>query len=92
MATPRIDPTTIADPKLREQLIALYAENDALKAKRNVPVSFKISEKGCLSAYNLGRFPVSLYKSQWKKLLAVAGEIQRILDDPAHAGVLTEKE
>lgn len=92
MGTPRIDPKTVSDPVLRAQLEALLTENAALKEKRNVPISFKISEKGCLSAYGLGRFPVSLYKSQWKKLLARAADIQSILDDPAHAGVLTEKE
>ena len=96
MVTPRIDPSTVKDPVLRKQLETLYAENDALKAKadakRNVPLSFKIGEKGGLSVYGLGRFPVTLYKSQWKKLIAGAADIQSILDDPAHAGVLKEKE
>ena len=95
MGTPRIDLATVKDPALRAQLASLYAENDALKekadAKRNVPLAFKIGVKGGLSVYNLGRFPVTLYKSQWKKLLAGAEQIQSILDDPAHAGVLTEK-
>jgi hypothetical protein len=96
MGTPRIDLATVKDPSIRAQLASLYAENDALKekadAKRNVPLSFKIGEKGGLSVYGLGRFPVTLYKSQWMKLLDRAPDIKSILDDPAHAGVLKEKE
>lgn len=34
------------------------------------PLTFKVSEKGAVSVYGLGRFPVTLYAEQWAKLLA----------------------
>ena len=49
-------------------------------AKKNAPATkLKVSEKGALSVYGLGRFPVTLYKEQWKRLLELGGEIQAFL-------------
>lgn len=56
---------------VQQQIARLTAENAALKAKqaaRNT-ISFKVSEKGGLSVYGLGRFPVTLYVGQWERLL-----------------------
>ena len=50
----------------------------------------KVSEKGALSVYGLGRFPVTLYKEQWVKLLAMAEDIQAFIRD--HADTLKSKE
>lgn len=59
-----------------EQKIArLEAENARLKAAANGPLKLKISEKGALSIYGLGRFPVTLYKKQWIRLLSQAKTI-----------------
>jgi hypothetical protein len=41
----------------------------------------KVSEKGALSIYGMGRFPVTLYKEQWVKLLGIADEIKKFIDD-----------
>ena len=54
----------------------LEAENQALKGRRSGNLSLKVSEKGGLSVYGLGRFPVTLYKEQWVKLLGMADEIR----------------
>ena len=64
------------------ELEALRAENDALRAKiatRTPRPSLKVSEKGAVSVYGLGRFPVTLYDQQWKKLLGMADEIRDFL-------------
>ena len=62
---------------LKDQLAAALAENQRLTAKvaarNNRACSMKVSEKGGLSLYGLGRFPVTLYKSQWIKLLDFLG-------------------
>ncbi len=60
----------------------LRAENEALKASQRSSgaLTFKVSEKGAVSVYGLGRFPVTLYQEQWDKLLAVAGELRAFID------------
>jgi hypothetical protein len=63
------------DEDLRAELDRLKAENERLKSQRGRPASLKVSEKGGVSVYGLGRFPVTLYKEQWTKLLAMADEI-----------------
>ena len=57
----------------------LRAENEALKTKTSRATTIKVSEKGGVSVYGLGRFPVTLYKEQWLKLLAMADEIKRFI-------------
>ena len=68
----------MADDDVQSELERLRAENAALKASsaRRGGVSFKVSEKGGVSVYGLGRFPVTLYKEQWLKLLDMADEIR----------------
>jgi hypothetical protein len=63
----------------RAELERLRAENEALKAKTTRATSIKVSEKGAVSVYGLGRFPVTLYKEQWLKLLAMADEIRKFI-------------
>jgi hypothetical protein len=69
---------------LEQKLARLEAENEALKTKRTGQLSLKVSEKGGLSVYGLGRFPVTLYKEQWVKLLAFSDEIERFLKENDH--------
>ena len=57
----------------------LKAELESLKKSKEV--SFKVSEKGGVSAYGLGRFPVTLYFEQWKKLLDAVAELEKFLED-----------
>ena len=64
---------------LEQKLARLEAENQALKGRRSGNLSLKVSEKGGLSVYGLGRFPVTLYKEQWVKLLGFAGEIESFI-------------
>lgn len=64
---------------LQKELERLKAENAALKKTSSRGLSLKVSEKGALSVYGLGRFPVTLYKEQWKKLLDLADDIRAFL-------------
>jgi len=64
------------DQDMQSELERLRAENQALKKTSAKGLSLKVSEKGGLSVYGLGRFPVTLYKEQWKKLLDMADEIR----------------
>jgi hypothetical protein len=79
----------MADEDLKAELERLKAENENLKSQRGRSVSLKVSEKGGLSVYGLGRFPVTLYKEQWTKLLAMADEIRAFLKE--HDGELKTK-
>jgi hypothetical protein len=67
------------DEDLRTEVERLRAENEALKAKISRPTSIKVSEKGAVSVYGLGRFPVTLYKEQWLKLLSMADDIKTFI-------------
>jgi len=64
---------------LKAELEKLRAENSALKKTSARGLSLKVSEKGALSVYGLGRFPVTLYKEQWAKLLDLAEDIRAFL-------------
>ena len=65
----------MAEEELKAEIDRLQAENERLKRQHTRRVSMKVSEKGALSVYGLGRFPVTLYKEQWKRLLDTADEI-----------------
>jgi hypothetical protein len=80
----------MADDALHEELERLKAENAALKAQTSRGVSIKVSEKGGVSIYGLGRFPVTLYKEQWAKLLDMADDIRAFIK--AHDAQLKAKE
>ena len=62
-------------------LSVLKLENEKLKSQRGRSVSLRVSEKGGVSVYGLGRFPVTLYKEQWTKLLAMTEEIRAFLKE-----------
>jgi hypothetical protein len=69
----------MSDDAMREELERLRAENAALKKTSSKGISMKVSEKGGLSIYGLGRFPITLYKEQWTKLLDMADDIRAFL-------------
>ena len=71
------------EAELKAELEKLKAENEALKARGSRSVSLKVSEKGGVSVYGLGRFPVTLYKEQWEKLLAMTDEIKAFITENA---------
>jgi hypothetical protein len=66
---------------LRAELERLRAENERLRSRPARKISLKVSEKGGVSVYGLGRFPVTLYREQWEALLAMAGEIRVFLKE-----------
>ncbi|MFN7728230.1 MAG: hypothetical protein ACK5P7_03660 [Bdellovibrio sp.] len=67
---------------MKAELERLRAENAALKNKpARGTISMKVSEKGALSVYGMGRFPVTLYKEQWTKLMEMKEEILKFIAD-----------
>jgi len=75
---------------LLSQLAALKAENEKLKAAKVRTLSLKVSEKGGVSLYGMGRFPVTLYRQQWERLLKHGTEITAFIE--ANASKLPVKE
>ena len=69
----------MADEDLKAELERLRRENEALKKGSVRGVSIKVSEKGGVSVYGLGRFPVTLYKEQWAKLLDLSDQIKAFI-------------
>jgi hypothetical protein len=67
------------DDQMKAELERLRAENEALKRTSSKGLSLRISEKGGVSIYGLGRFPVTLYKEQWLRLLDMAEEIRAFI-------------
>ena len=80
----------MADDDLKAELERLRNENAALKKGATAGVSMKVSEKGAVSIYGMGRFPVTLYKEQWLKLLAMSDQIRAFI--AANEGQLKSKE
>jgi hypothetical protein len=79
----------LADDDLKAELERLRAENERLKARSGRAVSLKVSEKGGVSVYGLGRFPITLYKEQWTRLLDMADDIRTFIT--ANEGKLKTK-
>ena len=71
----------MADEEMETELERLRKENANLKKAGSKGTSLKVSEKGGLSVYGLGRFPVTLYKEQWLKLLELTDEIRQFIRD-----------
>ena len=70
----------MADDDVQRELERLRAENERLRTRRAAgEVTMRVSEKGGVSIYGLGRFPVTLYQEQWEKLLAHAEEIRTFI-------------
>ncbi len=69
----------MSDDEMKAELERLRSENEKLKQRGARAVSLKVSEKGAVSVYGLGRFPVTLYKEQWTKLLDMAEELRAFI-------------
>ncbi len=69
------------EAEMQAEIERLRAENEALKKPSRGQMSLRVSEKGALSVYGLGRFPVTLYREQWEKLLGMADEIRRFIQE-----------
>ncbi len=79
-----------SEEELQAEIERLRAENESLKKPGRGQMSLRVSEKGALSVYGLGRFPVTLYREQWEKLLGMAGEIREFITSNDH--LLKKKE
>jgi hypothetical protein len=79
-----------SEEDLKAEIERLRSENESLKKPARGQMSLKVSEKGGLSVYGLGRFPVTLYREQWEKLLGMAEEIRAFIRD--HDQALKKKE
>ena len=69
------------ETEMKAELERLRAENAKLKSKDSTGLSLKVSEKGAVSLYGMGRFPVTLYKEQWIRILASAPEIEAFIQE-----------
>ena len=79
----------MSDEDLKAELERLRSENAALKKGVSTSIRMKVSEKGAVSIYGMGRFPVTLYKEQWLKLLDMSDEIRAFI--AANDGQLKKK-
>ena len=80
----------MSDEDLKAELERLRSENAALKKGVSTSIRMKVSEKGAVSIYGMGRFPVTLYKEQWLKLLDMSDDIRAFI--VANEGQLKKKD
>ncbi len=80
----------MSEDELRAENERLKEENEALKTHASRATSLKVGEKGGVSLYGLGRFPVTLYKEQWLKLLDMADQIRAFIKQ--HEGELKTRD
>jgi hypothetical protein len=78
------------EEEMKAEIERLRAENESLKKPSRGQLSLKVSEKGALSVYGMGRFPVTLYREQWEKLLAMSDQIREFIQ--ANDKTLKKKE
>jgi hypothetical protein len=78
------------EEEMKMEIERLRAENENLKKPARGVLSLKVSEKGALSVYGMGRFPVTLYREQWEKLLAMSDQIKEFIQ--ANDQTLKKKE
>ena len=78
------------EEEMKAEIERLRAENESLKKPARGQLSLKVSEKGALSVYGMGRFPVTLYREQWEKLLTMSDQIREFIQ--ANDQALKKKE
>ena len=78
------------EEEMKVEIERLRAENESLKKPARGQLSLKVSEKGALSVYGMGRFPVTLYREQWEKLLAMSDQLREFIQ--ANDQTLKKKE
>jgi len=73
----------MSEENMQEEIERLKEENAKLKAKktRSTEITFKVSQKGAVSVYGMGRFPVTLYKEQWLRLLERTEDIREFIKE-----------
>jgi hypothetical protein len=80
----------MSDEDSKDELERLRKENEALKKGASSGTRMKVSEKGAVSVYGMGRFPVTLYQEQWLKLLDMSAEIRAFIAE--NKGQLKQKD
>jgi hypothetical protein len=80
----------MSQEQMESEIARLRAENEALKARAQRGGQLRVSDKGGVSVYGLGRFPVTLYKEQWRRLLDMADEIRAFIRE--HESELKSKD
>jgi len=81
----------MTNEEMQAQIKALMEENASLKAKKERALSFKVGAKGGVSVYGLNsRFPVTLYRGQWDRLIGVIPDLQKFIE--TNRDKLAEKE
>jgi hypothetical protein len=78
------------EEEMQAEIERLRAENETLKKPARGQLALKVSAKGALSVYGMGRFPVTLYREQWEKLLAMSDQISEFIQ--ANDSTLKKKE
>lgn len=76
--------------ELLAKIEAMQSENDRLRKAATSKITLKVSDKGAVSLYGMGRFPVTLYRTQWERVLDNAETIRAFIE--AHKGMLAEKD
>ena len=71
----------MSEPTYEELKAKLAAAEEKLKGRKKGSIDFRVSEKGGVSVYGLGRFPVTLYYEQWIRLLENAEALQQFLEE-----------
>ncbi|MSP36662.1 MAG: hypothetical protein EXR25_13115 [Limnohabitans sp.] len=80
----------MSDEEMKAELERLRSENSALKKGAATGITMKVSEKGGLSVYGMGRFPITLYKEQWLKLMDMSDAMRAFI--AANDSLLKKKE
>ncbi len=70
----------MSEEEMRAELERLHNENASLKKGAATGITMKVSEKGGLSVYGMGRFPITLYKEQWLKLMDMSDAIRSFIE------------
>lgn len=86
MTTESFNPQTATREQMEAHIAHLEAEAAAVRAIKAGKLEFRIGEKGGVSVYGLGRFPVTLYYQQWVKLLSTAPELIEFLEEAVTSG------
>jgi hypothetical protein len=82
----------MAEPSYEELKAQLEELKKHTPAKRTGALEFRVGEKGGVSVYGLGRFPVTLYYEQWNRLLDVSADLRTFLEENKSAGKLKLRE
>lgn len=90
MTTATTDLSKLSASELQAMIAKLQSDNMALSKERESKVRLAVSEKGALSVYGMGRFPVTLYRQQWETLISLVPRLQTFIND--NASSLKQKE